>query len=71
MKEINGDARVFVVINTTEYNNDGKWCVQTASFAQLPELGFTTEDLKTIDGITVGWMVDHFDYKGVLVIRIA
>ena len=69
--ELTGDVRVFCVINTTEYNNDGRWCVQTTSFAKLPELGFNEYDLKAIDGITVGWMVDNFDYKGVIVIRIA
>ena len=66
-----GDTRTFVVINTTEYNNDGRWCIQTAGFADLPELGFDEEAVKRIEQIGVGSMLDDFDFYGVIVIRIA
>lgn len=69
--ELTGDARVFCIINTTEYNNDGRWCVQTCDYCGLDSLGFTLNDIELIDQMAVGQMHDCFDYKGVMVIRIA
>lgn len=72
MKEISGDTRVFVVINTTEYNNDGKWGVTTVAFNELESIGFNfAEDVKRIDDLLVGEMLNEFCYRGVIVIRIA
>lgn len=69
--EINGDCRVFCVINTTAYNDDGRWCVQTCEYAGLDNIGFSLDDTESIDGMKVGEVLDEFDYKGVMVIRIA
>ena len=71
MKEINGDTRVFVVINTTEYNNDGKWGVITASLDEMDGLGFNKEDVKRLDEMLVGEILTDWDFTGVIVIRIA
>lgn len=72
MECLTGDARVFAVINTAEYNNDGNWAIQTANgFAELKDLGFTNTDWYGISELAVGEMLDKFDFKGVIVIRIA
>ena len=72
MKEISGDTRVFVVINTTEYNNDGRWGVTTVAFNELEGIGFNdVEDVKNIDNLLVGEMLNEFCFRGVIVIRIA
>lgn len=71
MKEISGDTRVFVVINTTEYNNDGRWGVTTVAFNELESVGFHEEDVKRIDEILVGEILTDWDFTGVIVIRIA
>lgn len=69
--EMTGDTRVFLVINTTEYNGDGKWAVQDSSFGNLDGLGFQADDLELIDRLAIGDMLDVFDYDGVIVIRVA
>ena len=66
-----GDNRVFCVINTTEYNNDGKWGVIRAYFEDLDGLGFDKVDIERIDGINVGGILNDFDFNGVIVIRVA
>ena len=32
--------KMFCLINTTEYNNDGKYCVQVISESELESVGF-------------------------------
>ena len=71
MKQIEGDTRVFCVINTTEYNNDGKWGVISAGINDLPDLGFDPVNIEQIDGIDVGGILNEFDFNGVIVIRVA
>lgn len=69
--EMTGDTRVFLVINTAEYNRDGKWAVQDSSFGNLDALGFDEVDVERIDGLNVGGILNDFDFIGVLVIRVA
>lgn len=69
--EMTGDTRVFLVINTVEYNGDGKWLVQDSSFGNLRDIGFDEYDLKNIDQLSVGGKLDKFAYSGVIVIRVA
>ena len=67
----NGDARVFLVVNTTEYNDDGKWAVVSCDFSDLHGLVFGDDDIDRIDVLKVGEVLNDFDFKGVLIIRIA
>lgn len=69
--EMSGDTRVFLVINTTEYNNDGKWGVIKAGIEDLANLGFDDEDIERIDGLNVGGILTDFDFNGVILIRVA
>lgn len=71
MEQIEGDTRVFCVINTTEYNNDGKWGIITAGYDDLRNLGFNEVDVEMIDGINVGGMLNQFDFNGVIIVRVA
>ena len=66
-----GDTRVFVVINTTDYNADNRWYVSTASIDDLENLGFDAVERERIDGLNVGGILNDFDFYGVIVIRIA
>lgn len=69
--EIKGDTRVFLVINTTEYNNDGKYAAVDAKFSELSGLGFDADEQDAIDRLPIGEVCKDFDCKGVIVIRIA
>lgn len=72
MERIEGDNRVFALINTTDYNNDGRWQIATASFNELPGLGVSDDDMEErIDDLNVGGVLNDFDYQGVILIRIA
>lgn len=62
---------MYCVINTTEYNDDGCWCVQTSTLDDLGGIGFDEDDRKRIEQLNVGSMLNDFDYAGVIVIRIA
>lgn len=66
-----GDTRVFVVINTTEYNEDNRWSVITASIDDLNDLGFDLVEVERIDGLNVCGILNDFDFYGVILIRIA
>lgn len=68
---MSGDVRVFLVINTTEYNNDGKWAVVDASFAALRCLGFDDEEVDKIDGMSIGESASDFAFHGVIIVRVA
>lgn len=71
MKTIEGDTRVYTVINTTEYNADTQWSVKTAGINELPDLGFDDDEVARIDRLTVGEITKEFDFQGVIVIRVA
>ena len=44
-KEITGDIRRYIVINTTDYNGgDGQFLVAQASYDELKELGIENEN---------------------------
>lgn len=66
-----GDTRVFVVINTTDYNEDHRWSVVNAEIDDLAGLGFDEVEIERIDGLNVGGILNDFDFNGVIVIRIA
>lgn len=43
MKEISGTCKkVFAIINTTEYNNDGSYSVKVVEETELQEFGFVS-----------------------------
>lgn len=69
------DTRRFLVINTVEYNEDGKYTVQDTDFEGLAFLGFDPEELALIDTIGVGRMLggkgEFAPYEGVYVMRVA
>ena len=71
MKTFVGDCRTWLVINTTEYNDDGRWAVQAARFSELPDLGFDVEDRVKITFMSVGDVLSEWDYRGVLVVRVS
>ena len=70
--------RMFCVINTTEYNGDGKYSVQVVSQNELADVGFV-DGLRShiiMNGIDIiGQMevtdVANTDWSGCLLIRIA
>lgn len=68
---LTGDARVFAVINTAEYNEDHRWCVATVSIDDLDDFGFDAVAIERIDGLNVGGILNDFDFNGVIVIRVA
>ena len=74
--------KMFCLINTTEYNDDGRYCVQVISENELKDMGFSKgiNDLITIKGMPdreyrIGQMdindVADTDFSGCLLIRIA
>ena len=67
------DCRVFVCINTTKYNEDGRCVVQVVHGMEgCKELGWgydKEEELK-IDTMEVGEVVIAEDYDGVYLLRI-
>lgn len=72
MKTIEGGIeKVFVMINSTNYNNDGKYCIHIGNLAEMAELGMnTSEDVNELNNLDVDG-VALTDYKGCYVIRIA
>lgn len=68
---MNGDTRVFAVINTTDYNQDDLWTIVTGYIEDLAGLGFDEVDIERIDGLNVGGILNDFDFNGVIVIRVA
>lgn len=71
MKQIEGDKRVFAVINTADYNNDGKWAIAAVSLEELGRLGFEAEDIERIESVGIGTALENFEELGVIVIRVA
>ena len=71
MKVIEGSVeKVFAVINTTKYNDDGKYAVTIAKMSELPDLGFDAEEINKLDNVEVDTLMTT-DYVGCYVIRIA
>ena len=71
MKTIGGSVeKVFAVINTTNYNDDGKYAVTIAKMSELPDLGFDAEEINKLDNVEVDTLMTT-DYVGCYVIRIA
>ena len=71
MKTIGGSVeKVFAVINTTNYNDDGKYAVTIAKMPELPDLGFDVEEINKLDNVEVDTLMIT-DYVGCYVMRIA
>ncbi len=75
-KIIEGDARRFLVINTTKYNLDGKYTVHETDFAGTQELGFIEpEHQRAIDSLPIGGILgqntEFAPYRGLYVMRVA
>lgn len=71
MKRIDGSIeKVYVVINTTNYNNDGKYAVTTARLSEMTELGFRKDELKNLSNVDVDTLITT-DFVGCYVMRIA
>lgn len=66
-----GDVKTFIVINTVEYNNDGRWSATSVNQLGLEGLGFDAEDRERIGELSVGDSLRDFDFRGVIVIRVA
>ena len=73
--------KMFCLINTTEYNNDGKYCVQVISESELKSVGFQQgvntdvclkghNQMYSIKQMDVNDVADT-DFSGCLLIRIA
>ena len=71
MKTIGGSVeKVFAVINTTNYNDDGKYAVTIAKMSELPEVGFNADEINKLDDIVVDTLIIT-DEVGCYVMRIA
>ena len=71
MKTIGGSVeKVFAVINTTNYNDDGKYAVTIAKMSELPDLGFDAEEINKLDNVEVDTLMIT-DYVGAFVMRLA
>ena len=71
MKTIGGSVeKVFAVINTTKYNDDGKYAVTIAKMSELPEVGFDVEEINKLDNFEVDSLIIT-DEVGCYVMRIA
>ena len=71
MKTIGGSVeKVFAVINTTNYNDDGKYAVTIAKMSELPEVGFNADEIDKLDNVEVDTLMTT-DYVGCYVMRIA
>ena len=71
MKTIEGSVeKVFAVINTTKYNDDGKYAVTIAKMSELPEVGFNADEIDKLDNFEVD-SLRTTDDVGCYVMRIA
>ncbi len=78
-QNIFGDIRKFLVINTTEYNEDGNYAVQVVGYDELEGLGIIEKEVLSrvsdnedvyVGDLNVGDIATT-DYKGAYVMRIA
>ena len=70
MKNINGNIKMFCLINTTKYNNDGRYNVNVCNFDELFLLGFDESDREKLENMEVDDLI-YTDYVGCYLIRIA
>ena len=71
MKTIGGSVeKVFAVINTTNYNDDGKYAVTIAKMPELPEVGFNADEIDKLDDVEIDSLMTT-DEVGCYVMRIA
>ena len=71
MKTIEGSVeKVFAVINTTNYNDDGKYAVTIAKMSELPDLGFEANEINKLGNVEVDTLMTT-DYVGAFVMRLA
>ena len=71
MKEIAGNIKMFVLINTTNYNKDGEYSVTVGNLNEMKELGFDTEEeINALDMLEVDSIITT-DFVGCYVMRIA
>ena len=71
MKTIEGSVeKVFAVINTTKYNDDGKYAVTIAKMSELPDLGLDANEINKLDDVEVDTLMTT-DYVGAFVMRLA
>ena len=71
MKTIGGSVeKVFAVINTTNYNDDGKYAVTIAKMSELPEVGFNADEIDKLDNFEVDSLISTNEV-GCYVMRIA
>ena len=71
MKTIGGSVeKVFAVINTTKYNDDGKYAVTIAKMSELPEVGFNADEIDKLDNFEVDSLIIT-DKVGCYIMRIA
>lgn len=71
MKAIEGDARMWLVVNTAEYNNDGQWAAQAVKYEELDGLGFDVEERGRIDRMSVSEVLTDWSYQGLIVVRLS
>lgn len=71
MKAIEGDARMWLIINTAEYNNDGLWAAKAAKYDELDGLGFDVEERGRIEQMSVSEVLMDFVYNGAIVVRVS
>ena len=71
MKTLEGDRRIFAVINTAEYNSDGQWKISVATADELSGIGFGDDDIEHINAMDVSGISTNFDFIGLIVIRLA
>ena len=79
-KSIDGDVRRFIIINTTEYNGDGKYGVIDCSYNELADYGFRPDDETDLtinnryvkaDDMGIGEVAESTSYRGAYLMRIA
>lgn len=46
--------KVYTIINTVNYNQDGCWAVTTTIHDELPKQGFSDDDIAEIDTMQIG-----------------
>lgn len=73
-----GDVRVFICINTVNYNEDGKYAVTRVSYDELEDIGFGldekysvvyTERMVKVDDMQIGDIVEA--QRDAFLIRVA
>lgn len=62
---------MWLVVNTTEYNDDGQWAVQAAKYDELDGLGFDVEERGRIERMSVSEVLTDWDYSGLIVVRLS